>query len=158
MFGSASSIVKAVLWLANIALALFIAAMTVTPQMAAQNIATWLGLLGLKSGASWFAVHAAHRVHVARPEITEMSRALCTPPCHHAGSSSSPGFEVPEIVFYALGALLLSLVVIWLLRRRAPTLSVCLYRVCWTDGRRRRSTAAAWSAQSLTTSRPTSPW
>jgi hypothetical protein len=126
MFGSVSSIVKAVLWLANIMLALFIAAMTVTPQAAAANVATWLSLLGLRSGAGWLAIHAAHRVHFARPAITEMARAPCTPPCHNAGTQASAGFDVPEIIFYALGVLLVSLAIIWLLRRRRPSLGAQL--------------------------------
>jgi hypothetical protein len=118
MVNSASSVLRGALWLANIALALFVAAMTVTPQMAVTNVTTWLEFLGLKSGAGWLATHAAHRVHFSRPEISESSRTPCLSPCH-----SSSGFDVPDVILYALGALLVSLVVIWLLRRRKPALA-----------------------------------
>ncbi len=124
---SGSSIVKAVLWLANILLAFFIAAMTVTPQAAAANVAMWLGLLGLKSGAGWVTTHAAHHVHFSRSSIPGMSEAPCTAPCRHPSMHSS-GYDVPEVVLYAAGALLVGLAVIWLLRRRGPTLRTQLGR------------------------------
>ena len=118
---SVTSLFKGILWIASAVLSFFIAAMTVSPQEAAQNIERWLKLLGLSSASNWFTQHAHHRMHLSADSITRTMSAKCSGP--HCAPDASPGtsFEVPEVVLFALAALTATLVLIWLMRRK-PTL------------------------------------
>jgi len=117
---SATSLFKGILWISSAILSFFIAAMTVSPQEAAQNIERWLTLLGLSSASNWFTQHAHHRMHLSADSLTR-TLSKCSGPHCATGASSGTSFEIPEVVLFALAALAAALVLIWLMRRR-PTL------------------------------------
>lgn len=109
-----TSLLKFLLWIFSITLTLFVAAMSVTPQMAGENIEAWLGLIGFKSGASWFTAHAHHRVHLSPDTIKHAWSG------GNAHSGISSGVDVPDVVLMALAALVLALVLIWWISSRRP--------------------------------------
>ena len=116
------SVIKGILWIASAILSFFIAAMTVSPQEAVANIMKWLSLLGLRSASGWFSEHASHKVHLSPDSIMHAMTAKCAkPPCAEAMSSSS-SYEVPEIVLFALAALVVALIFIWFMRRRPESM------------------------------------
>jgi hypothetical protein len=118
----ATTLVRALLWALSALLTLFVAAMSVSPQAAAANIARWLVLLGLRSSSAWFTSHAHNRVHLSADAITRTMTAKCAAPCTHVAGASSSSFEVSELVLIAIAALVTALVLIWLMRRRPRSL------------------------------------
>ena len=114
----ATSLFKGILWILNAILSLFIAAITVSPQEAVANITRWLMLLGLRGASDWFSEHASHKVHLSTGPLMHAMTAKCTtPPCAHAVSSGT-SFDISDVVLVALTALVASLILIWLMRRR----------------------------------------
>jgi hypothetical protein len=112
MFGAVGSIVKAVLWIFNIALTFFILAMTVSPQAAAGNVANWISVLGFKSLASWINAHSATTIHFSTHAAPHMTMRV------HGHAVPESGVDIPDVAIFAAGVLIASLVVIYVLRRR----------------------------------------
>jgi len=118
----ATSLFKGLLWILSATLSLFIAAMTVSPQEAVANIMRWLALFGLRGASGWFSAHASHKVHLSPNSIMHAMTAKCaTQPCAQvAGGSAS--YDVPDVVLIAVTALVASLILIWIMRRRPQSL------------------------------------
>ena len=116
------SVLKGILWIVSAILSFFIAAMTVSPQEAAANITRWLILFGFRNASDWFSTHASHKVELSPESIMHAVTAKCAkPPCAEAMSSGS-SFHVPEIVLFALVALVVALILIWMMRRRPQSM------------------------------------
>jgi len=118
----ATSLFKGLLWILSATLSLFIAAMTVSPQEAVANIMRWLALFGLRGASGWFSAHASHKVHLSPNSIMHAMTTKCAaPPCASAASGST-SFDIPEVVLFALAALVAALILIWIMRRRPQSL------------------------------------
>ena len=117
---SATSFFKGILWILSAVLSFFIAAMTVSPQEAAANVARWLTLFGFRSASDWFSTHASHKVHLSPNSVMHALTSKCVgPSCAH---SSGTSFDVPDVVLIALTALVTALGLIWFMRRRPRSL------------------------------------
>jgi hypothetical protein len=110
--GIMSGIVKGALWIVNIALTFFILAMTVSPQAAAANVANWASLVGLKGVAAWLSGHSGTAIHFSTHAAPHMTMKV------HGHAVPESGIDIPDLAVFAAGALIVSLIVVFLLRRR----------------------------------------
>jgi len=106
-----TSFLRFLLWTFSIALTVFVGAMSVSPQGAITNVTSWLTFLGLAGSSAWFEAHARHRVHLSPETATQ----LVSRSAHSV--SGGPSLDVPDVVLYALGALVVTLLILWITSR-----------------------------------------
>src|SRR5258708_29416185 len=103
MLGAMSSGIRSLLWAVDVALAIVIVAVFVSPVYTTGNMASWLASLGMNGPANWLIAHAQHSVHLSTRSIA------------HLVTTRDIGLNVSEVALYASGALLACSVILWLL-------------------------------------------